>query len=385
MNRGWIGRILGLAMADLAFSGCTLFERSATCGTRQLVPPAALGVSSEVDSPEFCGYHGRLAAWYVPYAIMSLNAYLPDGLDEAAADAAVSCRDQRDKVLCPAVWRNSRQESLGEKENDATGLFMESFKRVDGDRIEYVIAFRGTEFTRCNDWGANLRWFLPGFRNSDQYPLARRTAVQWVARACQGVGRAYKRLDIVMTGHSLGGGLAQGAAYAVERALAPKLVPLDGALSEEERNAQTVLAACPQDKVRVRAVVFDPSPVTSYWDGQPIVECENPQSERCRRPIVMRVYQKGELLATPRRILSWFNPLDPSICEDRFDLDRKWRLPWTKHQMARIAGGLLWMARGSGDKPAEEIYDRYCPQDGGEGTGRLVCIPRKYECPSDST
>ena len=60
---------------------------------RQLVPPAALGVSSEADSPEFCGYHGRLAAWYAPYAIMSLNAYLPDGLDDAAADAAVSCRD----------------------------------------------------------------------------------------------------------------------------------------------------------------------------------------------------------------------------------------------------------------------------------------------------
>jgi len=190
--------------------------------------------------------------------------------------------------------------------------------------------------------------------------------VQWVARACQGVGRAYKRLDIVMTGHSLGGGLAQARPTR---------------WNARWRPSWSRSTACPQDKIRVRAVVFYPSPVTSYRDGQPIVECENPRSERCRRPIVMRVYQKGEALAWPRHILSWFNPLDPNLCEDRCDLDRTYRLPVTQHQMRRIAGGLLWMARGNGDKPAEEIYDRYCPQDGGEGTGRLVCIPRKYECP----
>ena len=285
-------------------------------------------------------------------------------------------------MLCPAVWRGSRQEAFTEKDNDVTGLFMESFKRADGDRIEHVIAFRGTEFTHLNDWRANLRWFQPGFRNTDQYPLARRTAVQWVARACQGIGTASKRLDVVMTGHSLGGGLAQSAAHAVERALAPGLVSRDGALTQEERDAQQLLSACPQDKVRVRAVAFDPSQVTGYRDGQPIPECENPLSGQCRRPVVLRVYQKGEVLAWPRRVLSWFNPLDPNICEDRFDLDRTYRLPVTQHQMRRIAGGLLWVAKGGGDEPAAEIYDRYCPKDGSDGTGRLACIPRTYECPS---
>ena len=50
MNRDWkVRRVLGLAMTCLAVSGCALFERSATCATRQLVPPAALGVSSEAD------------------------------------------------------------------------------------------------------------------------------------------------------------------------------------------------------------------------------------------------------------------------------------------------------------------------------------------------
>ena len=291
----------------------------------------------------------------------------------------MSCRDQRDKVLCPAVWRNSRQESLGEKENDVIGLFMEwNRSNASMAAASNTLSPFGASNSRASTTGGRTFAGPAPLPDTGQYPLARRTTVQWVARACQGVGRAYKRLDIVMTGHLLGGGLAQGAAYAVERALAPKLVALDG---EEERNAQTVLAACPQDKVRVRAVVFDPSQVTSYRDGQPIVECENPRSERCRQPIVMRVYQKGEALAWPRHILSWFNPLDPNLCEDRCDLDRTYRLPVTQHQMRRIAGGLLWMARGSGDKPAEEVYDRYCPQDGGEGTGRLVCIPRKYECP----
>ncbi len=381
MKRGRLAqRSLELVLACLVFSGCALFERSAACTTRKLLPPERLGVVSEQDRPDFCHYHGALARWYVPYAIMSLNTYRPDGLDDAAADGAESCRDGDHKVLCPAPWQRSRGKHDVEADNRATGLFMESFQRSDGRHVEFVIAFRGTEWRSLEDWRANLRWVMPGLRTTDEYPRARRKSVKWVAEVCQGIGRTYESLTVIMTGHSLGGGLAQSAAYAVQRALAPGLVPQDGGLSWEEREAQELLAGCPYAKVQVQVVAFDPSPVTGYRDGQALAKCENPLSKECRRPIVMRLYEKGEILAYPRRVLSWFNPLATNICEDRYYF-ADGRLPVGLHQMRRIASGLIWLAKETGDVEAATIYSRYCPVGNGAESGPLLCSAAKFDCP----
>ena len=389
-------------LACLVFSGCSLFEHSATCTTRKLIPPESFQLNAEAERPDFCHYQGALAAWYVPYAIMSLNAYRPDGLDDMTADRTESCQDQTNKVRCPEAWVGSRLGEEGryfEANNRATGLFMESFEREYTDEsrktrhVEYVLAFRGSEFTDVSDWRANFRWFMPGLRAGDEYPEARQTSVEWVASACRGLGTDFDQLDVTMAGHSLGGGLAQNAGYAVARALQPGLAPASGELSDQERKEQELLAACPQEKVRVRVVAFDPSPVTGYRDEQGLPRCENPLSRRCRAPIIMRLYEKGEILAPLRRVVSWFNPLWPNICEDRYSSapGGPWHLPITQHQMRRLAGGLVWMARTSGDPDAISIYDQYCPQ-GKDTPSRdpvlhreplLDCGQPEFDCSAD--
>ena len=380
-----VTRALVIVASCLAVSGCSLFERSASCAARKIIAPDVLKIQSEKDTPSFCRYHRALAGLYAPYAIASLNAYIPPGL--TAGTEALSCVDAVHKVRCPAGWKPD-----DEAKKSAGGLFMEAFthdttRLAFPNTMEYVIAFRGTEPTDLQDWRANARWFLPFWRRTDQYPVARVTAVEWAARACSMAKATGKRLRIVTTGHSLGGGLAQGAAYAILRALPPAMTDeqLDGnsTASTEEVASQKVLAdACAgiEPPIRVVSVAFDPSPVTGYGDGQPVRACENPRSMQCRLPIVVRVYESGEILAFLRRFLSWFYPVSLNVCEDRFNFGTG--LPITQHQMRRIASGLILTARDSGDQDLSAIFNQYCPATrAGEV---LLCntpMPPELKCP----
>lgn len=385
--------MLAVVVLSLALGGCALFERSASCAARKIIGPDVLKIQSEHDTPNFCQYHRTLAELYAPYAILSLNAYEPRGTPVGADPASPgSCENDTYKVRCPAGWSPDREDRKPTKK-DLNGLFMEAFVHTTArlsllEVLEHVIAFRGTEPSDLQDWRANLRWLLPYFRRTDQYPEARKTAVEWTARACRLAGAERKGLRIVTTGHSLGGGLAQGAAYAILRALPPAMTreQLDGdsAPSEEELVSQKTLAdACKgvEGPIRVVSVVFDPSPVTGYSDGQALAECENPRSQKCRLPIVVRVYESGEILASLRRFLSWFYPVSLNICEDRFNFGTG--LPIDQHQMRRIASGLIRIAKDSGEKDIGAIFDHHCPAPTTEGA--LLCnIPVTVPCASDN-
>jgi pimeloyl-ACP methyl ester carboxylesterase len=166
----------------------------------------------------------------------------------------------------------------------ATGLYYEVWenKLADG-AVQVAIVFRGTKFTSLKDWRANLRWFLRFLPGKDQYDVVRESIVDVVERARQRHGA---HALIVATGHSLGGGLAQQAAY-----------------------------AHPEIK---QVYAFAPSPVTGFRS------VPAPQRDHNRIGItVLRIFEHGEILAYLRLVLKYVVPLslrDARIMEVRLNL-----------------------------------------------------------------
>lgn len=142
-----------------------------------------------------------------------------------------------------------------------------------------VIAFRGTDFNEIADWLTNFRWFL-GRRFFDQYDQVQE-AVPDIIKALYGEG--CRPRTIVATGHSLGGGLAQHAAYG--------------------------------DKRIGYVYAFDPSPVTAFF-GIPF-----PERNAATQDLgIDRVYEAGEVLSLPRYLVSGLFP--SSQCRPRVRIVR---------------------------------------------------------------
>ncbi|AXK79627.1 hypothetical protein DW352_03300 [Pseudolabrys taiwanensis] len=142
-----------------------------------------------------------------------------------------------------------------------------------------AIAFRGTDFNAVDDWLTNFRWFLGG-RFFDFYDQTQ-VAVPGIIKALYDEG--CRPRTIIATGHSLGGGLAQHAAYA--------------------------------DKRIGYVYAFNPSPVTAFF-GIPFPE----RSAGTEQLGIDRVYEAGEILAVPRALASGVFP--SSQCRPRVRIVR---------------------------------------------------------------
>lgn len=93
------------------------------------------------------------------------------------------------------------------------GLGVQIWVRGGTACSEAVIAFRGTDRKSSDDWLSNLRWllrFLPFYDHYDQVQDYTPEFIKTIEKEpCFVEGRT----QIVAVGHSLGGGLAQQAAY----------------------------------------------------------------------------------------------------------------------------------------------------------------------------
>jgi pimeloyl-ACP methyl ester carboxylesterase len=208
-----------------------------------------------------------------------------------------------DPVEPPAGWSPS-PDPKDVVDDDETGLYFEVWEQVGPDSAHEVVVFRGTQDWK--DWWSNLRWltrFIP--TGWDQYDLVRRRIPEVVARGRQ----RHPNATFATAGHSLGGGLAQQAAY-----------------------------AHPNIK---RVVAFDSSPVTGFRSVPTRARVANSKGIR-----IDRVYERGEILAFLRGFVRRFIPLsmaDPAIEEVRFNLSRG--DPITEHSMVGLAKRMVKAAR----------------------------------------
>lgn len=193
---------------------------------------------------------------------------------------------------------------------DKTHLRVEVWeKRRDNGSSVVAVAFGGTVFNNEMDWRANLRWFLPGGWRDEYTDVVRSLAPAFVGEFPERLrGRSPGSVDLVSTGHSLGGGLAQQFAYGL----------------------------CLNDSVpRVaRVYAFDPSPVTGFFSVTRSVRNVNRSALK-----IDRIYERGEILAIVRSMTSvlWRpSKVAPEIRGIRYFLFFSWN-PIAGHSMVRLA------------------------------------------------
>ena len=235
------------------------------------------------------------------YAMLSAQAYKNNWAKRMATMAEADVSDVKEWQAWIDEhwdrWTDIPSDDLRLYAKDK-GLYFDIYEsRSTSEPKRIVVAFRGTEFTSWQDWLTNIRWlrftrFLPGYQ--DQYTVVAEKLVLEFARHVIARGLNRNDVEIITTGHSLGGGLAQQFAYALK-------VP-DG------------MDATIQPVSYVYA--FHPSPVTGWFSVPEEIRHRNAKDLR-----IDRIFEHGEILAYLRLLISQFYPPSvtaPAIREIRF-------------------------------------------------------------------
>lgn len=210
---------------------------------------------------------------------------------------------------------------------NSPGLHFDVWENSTTSPARIAVAFRGTESTDRLDWRANSRWALPLTRKGDQYDQAIEYVFPILEKA---IARLGTNVQVVTTGHSLGGGLAQCIFYS----------------SYAQTNPAVRVQLC---------YAFDSSPVTSalqFGDrtqrktalvarnlAEAAATAKKPErgsSVGCCDFGIVRIYEHGEILSYPRSILRQAWPLASFITELRFNF-RHEGSSIAQHAMAQLA------------------------------------------------
>src|SRR5271155_5672929 len=220
---------------------------------------------------------GPVAARVLPYALLAEESYDPQGYQThrtaprppaCAADDHKNCdaraEDERAARWLQEwryVWSCDGPDECGVRTAGQSapvgGLGVQIWARKGVRCPEAVIAFRGTVGGDKGDWESNFHWILRAFPIYDQYDQVRDHVGDFIGHIER--DNCYREgvTEVVAVGHSLGGGLAQLAAYSDHR-------------------------------IR-RVYAFDPSMVTGYYSIDPPHRDRNVQGLRMER-----VYEFGE-------------------------------------------------------------------------------------------
>jgi hypothetical protein len=286
---------------------------------------------------------GPVAARVLPYALLAEQSYDPrvyvtrrtaPRAAACAADNPKDCDARADDERAARwldewryVWScNGPDEcgvrTTGQSEPVADGLGVQIWARKGARCPEAVIAFRGTVGGDKGDWESNFRWILRAFPIYDQYDQVRDHVGDFIGHIERDKCYRKGQTEIIAVGHSLGGGLAQLAAYSDSR-------------------------------IR-RVYAFDPSMVTGFYSVDPPNRDRNVQGLG-----IERVYELGEVLAYGRLIMLHYIPLSP--CNPRV-VSVRFRVfqgaPIALHSLTDLDNGLLRVARGSKPETAPMVLER---------------------------
>ena len=286
---------------------------------------------------------GPVAARVLPYALLAEQSYDPNvyathtftpratacGADDPK-DCAARADDERAARWLDEwryVWSCDGPDecgvrTTGQSEPVADGLGVQIWARKGARCPEAVIAFRGTVGGDKGDWESNFHWILRAFPIYDQYDQVRDHIGDFIghieADSCYRKGAT----ELIAVGHSLGGGLAQLAAYSDRR-------------------------------IR-RVYAFDPSMVTGFYSVDPPNRDRNVQGLG-----IERVYEFGEVLAYGRLIMLHtipLSPCNPRVVSVRFRVFQG--APIALHSLTDLDNGLLRVARGSEPERSPMVLER---------------------------
>ena len=285
---------------------------------------------------------GPVAARVLPYALLAEQSYDPQvyathaiaprasacGVN-GATDCAARADDERAARWLKEwryVWSCEGPDECGVRTVGRSapvgGLGVQIWARKGMPCSEAVIAFRGTVGGDKGDWESNFHWILRAFPIYDQYDQVRDHISDFIGHIER--DGCYRKgvTEIVAVGHSLGGGLAQLAAYSDQR-------------------------------IR-RVYAFDPSMVTGFYSVDP------PNRDRNVRGLgIERVYELGEVLAYGRLIMLHtipLSPCNPRVASVRFRVFHG--APIALHSLTDLDNGLLEVARGSRPETSPMVLER---------------------------
>lgn len=218
---------------------------------------------------------------------LSASIYL-DGKSGSTTSFAKFCESENIQYV-PEGWRHDTSlpdsTETPPRSYKVKGLKCQTWvKESPGSAPRVFIVFRGTDADQLGDWLSNFRWvtrFIPFLW--DQYDQTRDLIPALVKHIREKYGND---TCITATGHSLGGGLAQQAAY----------------MSEYIR----------------KVYAFDPSSVTGYYS---VDKTDREKNEKGMT--IYRIYEHGEVLSYLRLLMKGLYPIahtDPKIVEIRYNL-----------------------------------------------------------------
>lgn len=165
---------------------------------RPKVPRSALGISADetqrCEAPKLTVYPRAsyqrvvVANDYVPYAVASLNAYT-DG-----APKGMTLDKHSPEWRLVGTW-------------DRGGLAFRVYHRDEPGRLVVLTVMRGTEALDISDWLADFSWLLAWLPIQTEYDEAR-LVFQATRKQAYEAAKG-RKVSFLMSGHSLGGGLAR--------------------------------------------------------------------------------------------------------------------------------------------------------------------------------